>query len=221
MRKILCLIVLPIILFVVGCKTENVIKYQCVDGAIVESPVECEDLSCPVCPDLNCSECPKQIETETKEIIKYQCYDGSVEEKFIDCDEPEPIIYYQCQDGTIKDSENECDIIEVSEPLTKSGSDIVYKYDNYLDYSKNIRTELETRTGVEGMGLQGDTLNRAKYGGSVYFVTVWKDSWGELHRYWAVQVNAETGKLIRYKEISGGSCSDFKAELWWPYTRVC
>lgn len=213
-----------------GCITQTTIKYQCTDGSFADSTDSCPKkdciTSCPEldyskcpqqkCPDLDCSECPKQVETETKEVIKYECYDGSVEEKLSDCDEPEPIIKYQCQDGTIKDSIKECDIIEVNQKEENTGN-IDYKFSGYNDYQNYVKEELEDLVGMDNLGNYGG--QEARYGGSVYFLMYKKGEW-DFYNYWAVEVDAETGELIKYKDITDSEGSrDRFGEIWWTPER--
>ncbi len=179
----------------VETETQEIIQYQCVNGAVVDSLELC---SSQVCPELNYSKCPTQVETETKEVIKYQCFDGSIEEKLSNCNEPETIIKYQCKDGTVKDSLKDCDIIQVNQK-EESTNDIDYKFDNYGDYQDYIKEEISTLTNRELSSYGG---NEARYNGSVFFI-MWAhgDTWGEIYNFWAVEINAKTGEILRYKEI--------------------
>ena len=216
MKQIIPILLIALI-FLSGCTSNTEMKYQCFNGIVVDSVELCPKQNCP---DLNCSECPKQVETETKEVIKYECYDGSIEEELTDCNEPEPIIKYQCQDGTIKVNIIDCDIIEISNAPNIDDENVNYKFDNYLDYQQYVANELEAETGVDDIRKYGSDIS-AKFGGSVYFLMSKGDSWGETYRFWAVQVNAETGKLIKYKEISNDGCSGQLGkcpntnQIWW------
>ncbi len=196
------------LIFLAGCQVQTETKYQCANGKVVDSIDLC---SSQTCPELNCSECPKQIETETKEVIKYQCYDGSVEEKLSNCEEPEQIIKYQCQDGTIKDDVKDCDIVEVNQKEETTG-EIDYKFSDYNDYQDYIEGELSQLTGHEMHSYGGQ---EARYGRSVFFLMWDKGEW-DFYYYWAVEVDAESGELIKYKDItaSDGSRDRFD-EVWW------
>ncbi|MCK4522144.1 MAG: hypothetical protein KAU20_06215 [Nanoarchaeota archaeon] len=209
MKQIIPIIIILGLVFLTGCQVNTETKYQCANGEIVDSLDLC---STQICPELDCSECPKQVEIETKEVIKYECYDGSVEEKLSDCDEPEPIIKYQCQDGTVKDNLKDCDIIEVNQKEETTG-DIDYKFSDYNDYQNYVKEELEDLIGMDDIGNYGG--QEARYGGSVYFLYYKKGGW-DFYHYWAIEVDAESGELIKYKDIttSDGSRDRFD-EIWW------
>jgi len=162
--------------------------------------------------------CQLQTETETKEVIKYQCYDGSVEEKLSNCEEPKSIITYQCQDGTIKENIKDCDIVEVNQKEETTG-EINYKFSDYNDYQSLASVQLEEILNIEefddGIYYSGYGGQEARYNGSVYFLLYKKGDW-DFVSYWAVEVDAESGELIKYKDItaSDGSRDRFD-EVWW------
>ncbi|MFA5888237.1 MAG: hypothetical protein WC852_06015 [Candidatus Nanoarchaeia archaeon] len=195
MKQIILIITLIGLIFLTGCQSQTQTKYQCANGEVVDSLALC---SFQTCPKLNCSEFPKQIETETKEVIKYQC-----------------------QDGTVKDRLADCDIIQVAETPNILNTDVKYKFDNYLEYQLYITPELERLTGVQGIRKYGSTNDEKRGDSSVYFLMSKGDSWGESYRFWAVEVNAETGELLKYKEISNDGCPGSPGicpnsdELWW------
>jgi len=98
MKKTSILLLLSIILlgvFLSGCTTETITKYQCQDGSFKDSQESCSEVSCQTdCPELNCDSCLVKTETKTieKEVIKYQCSDGTIKDKLADCpavEEPE------------------------------------------------------------------------------------------------------------------------------------
>jgi len=205
------------LVFLAGCQVQTETKYQCANGEIVDSIDLC---SSQTCPELDCSECPKQIKTEIKEVIKYQCYDGSVEDKLSNCEEPEQVIKYQCQDGTIKEDIKNCDIIQVGEDVsTNEEQNFNYKYSEYYDYEKEVLPQLESEINADVVGGYGSYERKD---GKVYMVM--HDEGGDFnenYRFWAVEINGETGDLIKYKEISNdgcpgqpGQCPD-NSELWW------
>jgi hypothetical protein len=217
MKQLISIIIIIGLVFLAGCQVQTQTKYQCANGEVVDSLDLCSEQTCP---ELDCSECPKQVETETKEVIKYQCYDGSTEEEFSNCDEPEVIMKYQCQDGTVKDSLKDCDIIQVGEDIsTNSEHDFIYKYKEYYDYEKEVLPQLEDEVNTE---VVGGYDNYARMNGRIYMVM--HDEGGDFnenYRFWAVEINGETGELIKYKEISTdgcpgspGQCPD-SSELWW------
>lgn len=80
-RLILPLFSIALVLFLVGCYSQTTVKYQCTDGAFVDSADLCSSKTCPEtnCPKLDCSACPVKTETkiETKTVtnIVYVCSD--------------------------------------------------------------------------------------------------------------------------------------------------
>jgi len=104
MKKISITILISIIIlgvFLSGCTTETITKYQCQDGSFKDSQELCSEVSCPEidyskcpqtkCPELDCNQCP--VKVETKEIIKYTCPDGETTvESLDDCPTQEEIL---------------------------------------------------------------------------------------------------------------------------------
>jgi hypothetical protein len=93
MKSVILLFVVALALFVSGCATQTITKYQCQNGQAVDNLELCSSQKCPdldyskcpqqKCPDLDCSTCPKQIETKT--VTKYQCQDGSIKDSASEC----------------------------------------------------------------------------------------------------------------------------------------
>jgi len=98
MKKISITLLISIVIlgvFLSGCTTETITKYQCQDGSFKDSAELCSKVSCQTdCPELDCDSCPVKTETKTveKEVIKYQCSDGTIKDELADChavEEPE------------------------------------------------------------------------------------------------------------------------------------
>jgi len=94
-----------------------------------------------------------------------------------------------------------------------------YKYDNYYDYEDKVIPQLEDEVNADVVGGFG---NRARKNGLIY--TVMHDEGGDFnenYRFWAVEINGETGELIKYKEISNDGCPGQpgqcpnSSQLWW------
>jgi len=92
-----------------------------------------------------------------------------------------------------------------------------YKFTDFNDYQNYIKEELEDLVGMDNLGNYGG--QEARYGGSIYFLMYKKGEW-DFYNYLAVEVNAETGELIKYKDItaSDGSRDKFD-EIWWTPER--
>ncbi|MBU0471515.1 MAG: hypothetical protein KKF65_02750 [Nanoarchaeota archaeon] len=84
MKNIILGILLVSVLVLVGCSSQTVVKYQCIDGSFVDSVDSCPKSNTQTnCPELDCSACG--VDVPAKEIIKYQCADGTIKEKVSDC----------------------------------------------------------------------------------------------------------------------------------------
>ena len=88
---ILSLFLIALVLFLVSCSLQTTVKYQCADGAFVDSANLCSSKMCPEtnCPKLDCSACPVKTETkiETKTVTNtvYVCSDLREVNKKEDC----------------------------------------------------------------------------------------------------------------------------------------
>lgn len=157
-----------------------------------------------------------QVQTETK----YQCENGEVVDSIDLCSSqtcPE-LNCSECLNQTQKDElETISGSIEVNiyENDNKDLNDegVEYKFSDYSDYQDFVKDEVEDLVGMEELGNYGG--QEAKYNGSVYFLYYKKGEW-DFYNYWAVEVDAESGELIKYKDItaSDGSRDRFD-EIWW------
>ncbi|MCK4730042.1 MAG: hypothetical protein KAT28_01880 [Candidatus Aenigmarchaeota archaeon] len=105
-----------------------------------------------------------------------------------------------------------CDGDGNNEESEKNGS-LDYKFSSYDEYSRYIAEELEDLVGMDGLEEYGG--REAKYGGSIYFMVFKHGDWDFVY-YWAVEVDAESGELIKYKDITTdeGDRSGF-SQIWW------
>lgn len=106
MKNIIFILTIVLALFVAGCATQIVTKYQCQNGQVVDSLELCSSQKCL---DIDNSKCPKQ--TETKTITKYVCSNGLVMDAENDCKsndeiETEGDINPKTIESCIKDNHN-------------------------------------------------------------------------------------------------------------------
>lgn len=92
-----------------------------------------------------------------------------------------------------------------------------YKFSEYNDYADFVKEEIQEKVGVNDLRNYGG--QEARYGGSVYFLYYEKGEW-DKYKYWAVEVDAETGELIKYEDISTpeGDREGFD-NAWWFHER--
>lgn len=137
----------------------------------------------------------------------------------LNCEEPDTIIKYQCQDGTVEEELENCDNIEVNKHNNDVIEDVNYKFTEYEDYAEYIKDDLEKEIGLElnqGFAYGGrEGIENLRKDGKIYFIIFEHGEWDSTD-YWAVEVDAETGELIKYKDITApdGSTNRFN-EVWW------
>jgi len=103
--------------------------------------------------------------------------------------------------------------------------EVNYFYTEYENYGKIASKEiinLENLNIPEGddpesyLGTYGGnegTENKRECG-KIYFIMYLHGNWDEV-RYWAVEMDAETGKLIREKEVTLGDQDIDYSKIWW------
>ena len=77
--------------------------------------------------------------------------------------------------------------------------EINYLFTSYSDYGRKISSELEEKIGIENLGVYGG--EEAKYCGKIYFLMYKHGEWDSV-RYWAIEIDAETGELLEWKEVT-------------------
>lgn len=199
------------LIFLAGCQVQTETKYQCANGEVVDSIDLC---SSQTCPELDCSECPKQIETETKEVIKYQCYDGTVKDDLEDCDVLE---VNQQEETTINQENADCP------------NEVDYLFTEYNYYQSLASKKLEEIFNIEEFddgiyysdrnnyfGAYGgnEGIENKKECGKIYFILYKSGEWDSIN-YWAIEMDAETGELIKYEEVTKGTNEIDYEKLWW------
>ena len=80
--------------------------------------------------------------------------------------------------------------------------EINYLFTSYSDYGRKISSELEEKIGIENLGVYGG--EEAKYCGKIYFLMYKHGEWDSV-RYWAIEIDAETGELLEWKEVTKGT----------------
>lgn len=103
------------------------------------------------------------------------------------------------------------------EAQSSDSESVDYKYSNYNEYASEIVSELEEAAGVElSPNVYGgkDGIHQARKNGKVYFIIFKHGKW-ESTRYWAVEVDAETGELLEHKEVTKGENEINISKLWW------
>lgn len=99
-----------------------------------------------------------------------------------------------------------------------AAEDINYKFTEYNDYANYIKSDLEKERGSEfkSFGVYGGSegTEQLRKEGKVYFVVFEHGDWDAV-RYWAVEVNAETGELLKYEEVTRGKNDIDYSKLWW------
>lgn len=106
------------------------------------------------------------------------------------------------------------DAISDEDRLIKESSDVNYKFTEYYDYSTYIEPKVRKLTNTSASG----TSYNARYEGSVYFVMNSPLEWRK-NRYWAVEVNAETGELVKLQEATTPEGNPDFSVLWWTQGR--
>ena len=94
--------------------------------------------------------------------------------------------------------------------------EINYLYTSFSDYGRKISSELEKEIGIEleqVYGQEKDFTNFKKCG-KVYFLMIKHGEWDSV-RYWAVEMNAETGELLKWKEVTSKENYVNRSKLWW------
>lgn len=98
------------------------------------------------------------------------------------------------------------------------GYSVDYKFSEYNDYADYIKEDLEKEIGLELKygGAYGGTegVEELRKDGKIYFIVYEPGEWDSI-RYWAVELNAETGELLEYKEITKGNNEIDIDKLWW------
>lgn len=106
-------------------------------------------------------------------------------------------------------------------PLKTDFDSSKYLFDNYHAYEKYILPELSELVDSQIIGSYSSwTKNEGK------LFTIMHDdgdSWGENLRFWAVEINGESGRIIKYEELPNNGCSGSSGncpitqDLWWDY----
>jgi hypothetical protein len=109
------------------------------------------------------------------------------------------------------------------EKLKNCKTEINYLYTEYGDYGKianeglinelNIKLE-ENQSSDFYFGHYGDQSIDFKECGKIYFVMFKHGEWDST-RYWAVEMNAETGELLKWEEVTLGINEIDYSKLWW------
>ncbi|MFA6269011.1 MAG: hypothetical protein WCW13_03480 [archaeon] len=110
----------------------------------------------------------------------------------------------------------------IGKSISNSGindENVNYKFTSYSDYAKFIQNDLEKKIGivftVTGPAYGGNEgIENSRKDGKVYFIMFQHGDW-ESTRYWAVEVNAETGELLKYVEVTGENNQIDLNKLWW------
>ncbi|MDD4082223.1 MAG: hypothetical protein PHD05_02435 [Sphaerochaetaceae bacterium] len=113
----------------------------------------------------------------------------------------------------------ECKHISCNQNNNDSSEIIDYKFTSYNDYAKYIQTNLEKEIGivftVDGPTYGGNEgIENLRKNGKVYFMMYQHGEWDSI-RYWAVEVDAETGELLKHAEVTKGDKEIDYDKLWW------
>ncbi len=96
--------------------------------------------------------------------------------------------------------------------------EINYKFTEYNDYANYIKEDLESKIGlnlIHGHAYGGNEgIENLREGKKVYFIVFEHGEWDST-RYWAVEVNAETGRLLKFLEVTKGTNEINRDKLWW------
>lgn len=198
---------LGLILLIVGCTNTEV---NCSSCCPEDNTPYANCSSC--CPECNCSSCCPMCNTTADCPVDTSPYNSCSS----CCPSCEGTTYlFVCYDGSVVYELSECD---KQYNYTYSENNIDYKYSEYREYQDYIKHELESLTGYEDLGSYGGEW--ARYNGSVFFLMHKTMEW-EFVKYWAVEVNATTGELIKYKDITSeeGDRTRFN-ETWWEEYRT-
>ena len=109
------------------------------------------------------------------------------------------------------------EFIEICE-LFNNREEYDYLFDSYFPYSDNVRDEVSQLTEIED--LRGYSL-QSRYGGSVFFTLSKLGSWNFIFNV-AVEVDAQTGELIKYEDLTSQNGNDERLnDIWWiPENRL-
>jgi len=93
-----------------------------------------------------------------------------------------------------------------------------YKFTEYIEYAQYIAPRLSKVVGVNlqpahvSGGAEGREFMRGN--GRVCFIMIHMGEWNTI-RHWAVEVNASTGDLIRYEEVTAEENQVNYTKIWW------
>ena len=136
---------------------------------------------CPVCSDFGCSRCDRDVKVQ-------------------------PV----CSNGSLIDNIAKCNIITLKERKQISESEVDYLYYSYDEYIKNVKEDFKyliydendpyTNKDIHSYGSQYNSRSNGSIFGLVYRRNV-EDGFNNDFSFWAVEIDSETGELLKYKEL--------------------
>jgi hypothetical protein len=102
-------------------------------------------------------------------------------------------------------------------------TEVNYLYSNYEDYAKFANKDLMNKLDIKLQENESSDFYFGHYGskqtdfkkcGKIYFVMYKHGDWDST-RYWAIEMDAETGELLKWEEVTLGVNEIDKSKLWW------